>query len=230
MTISIQESPPLSPHIGVNDAPPQKKRLSLLAGFPSTSTPFTNDDEASESSPNSVEDDEVSMADYCQPCGVEHVVVPVQHRRRKRRGGKGVSFALSANQEIETLHRKEYSALEFTATWYSAQELYDMKKARRSLIQRMDLANNQWGHLENNNTDLLMCTRGLEGKTKAGRRQRYAEMAAVTAAVLDEQDAQYARGILEANVIAHLCEMHTRQSMMRARSQGLKDARVASMT
>jgi alpha-D-ribose 1-methylphosphonate 5-triphosphate synthase subunit PhnG len=82
-----------------------------------------------------------------------------------------------------------------------------------------------WEHLESTDCSI----RGLENKTKVGRRKRYAELAAVIAAVIDEQDAQYARGILKASVIAKLCEMHTRQSMTQARSQGLKDARVAKL-
>jgi hypothetical protein len=203
-------SPPLSPHIGVDDVSSSKKRL-YLSGF-STMTPFCDvkyDIDAS--SLFSRSNDDVSMV-YCLPC-VAGQRLPVQLTKQQRfchlkqRGGRAVSFVLSTNQEFESLHHLDYSAEEFRATWYSRQELNEMKKARRTLLQRMDFASTNvpnWEQVEE--TCIDPCARGLEGQTKIGRHQRNAETAAVVAAVLDEEEAQYARGILEVNAIAYICE------------------------
>jgi hypothetical protein len=227
MTIA---SPPLSPHFALDDVSSQKKRLSW-SGF-STLTPVCDvtKDDASTLSPSS---DDVSIMD-CQARGAGKVVAVQSAKQKrlrlcKRRGGLAVSFALSSNREVASLHHTEFTVEEFRATWYSHQELNEMKMARRALIQHMDLATNNdtdWESFDESGAEL--CVRGLWGKTKIGRRKRHAEMAAVTAAVLDEQDAQYTRGVFDASVIAYLCEMHTRQSMMRARRLGKKDAVVVT--
>jgi hypothetical protein len=139
---------------------------------------------------------------------------------------KRVTFCMTAII-VDTLHVKDYTTEEWRATWYTAQEMNGLKKKRRDVLRRMDQLNKDWDVYDGTD-DGDECFRGLEGKTQLIRRRRHVEHKAAAAAVLDEQDEQYSRGLLDHSYIAYLYEMHTRHNMERARQRGERDAKAAA--
>ncbi|KAG7344114.1 hypothetical protein IV203_022122 [Nitzschia inconspicua] len=217
MTITTPASGPLSPHIDCNDKPKQKRRL-LLEGF-FKPTPTLNHDKFCGNRTSSFTPQPVNR----HSCDTEPMLQAQVAPRRRRKCSRSVSFS-PTRVEIESLHYKDYTAEEFHATWYTNREWDAMKQERRALIKRMDNINKiNWEHLERSD----VCVRGLESKTDIARIHRYAGLAAVVAAVLDAQKLQMRRGDSDAQAIADVCEMHTRQSTVQARHQGLKDAIMA---
>mmetsp|Transcript_9893 Transcript_9893/g.15857 ORF Transcript_9893/g.15857 Transcript_9893/m.15857 type:complete len:197 (-) Transcript_9893:286-876(-) len=140
----------------------------------------------------------------------------------KRR--RSVTFSMESNTEIAYLHRNDYSSRERLDSWFTNDEFDQMKRDRQMIIKRTEKPNGQ----EDEENTLEFCMRGLEWKTKEGRRNRYLEWESVVISVLDEQDLQMQKGIVEEDVIAYLCEMNTRQSITKAHQRGLRDAQEAS--
>lgn len=182
-----------------------------------------------------------------------------QHREAVKKGH--VRFPPSV-QVREGLHYNDYTEEEKQASWYSEEELSAMSSARRMLMSLWDQQEEQRqqtqtlgdgtagdatdaapvlsgcdggddrGGLE---TPVAASTvRGLECKSKWGRRRRSLHVNAAVGAVIREQDFQQLRGgwgqqdgaAVEA--IARICEMHTRQCVWEARQRGVSDEREVS--
>lgn len=111
-------------------------------------------------------------------------------RRRRRAGGTSVSFATDL-QSTEVEHMDDLPGDDI---WYSREE-YDSIKARNSYIVRLIKA----GEFEENED--LSC-RGLEHKLKEVFRQRRANKFNALNAVLEEQDRQINRGVVDAHLIS----------------------------
>jgi hypothetical protein len=95
-----------------------------------------------------------------------------------------------------------------------------MKRSRLVLVKMME--NGKYNEDHPN-----LCLRGLECKTKEGRRRRNLHRNAAIDAVLEEQDYQFQRGVQETDAIAHISEMYTQQSRLQAQQRGHCDAQAA---
>lgn len=100
--------------------------------------------------------------------------------------------------------------------WYTAEE-YDIIKARNSLIVKMM----KTGNFEESQEHSF---RGLEHKLKAGYKQRRANKFNALNAVLEEQDRQYARGIVDADKIGSIYRQVAQNARESAFFMGLKDS------
>ncbi|KAL3911751.1 MAG: hypothetical protein SGILL_007158 [Bacillariaceae sp.] len=144
---------------------------------------------------------------------------------------KKVSFAPTA-WVLEVLHVKDYTPEEYQATWYTSAESKQMRKDRRETVKYMETLNKDWDFVgdqqEDFTNDASECFRGLEGKTKKVQKRRHMDQTAAQWAVLDEQDEQWVRKVIEPDAIASLYAMHTCNGMERARLRGQRDAMIAA--
>eukprot|EP00934_Nitzschia_sp_Nitz4_P001690 Nitzschia sp. Nitz4//scaffold137_size62074//39078//39632//NITZ4_006421-RA/size62074-processed-gene-0.47-mRNA-1//-1//CDS//3329535718//1690//frame0 len=126
-----------------------------------------------------------------------------------------VSFALETVPIESTLPIGEYSVDEKYATWYSAEEYREMKKARNKVVSMMNE-----GHGDDDCSD--DCTRGLETKTRKGSAQRDIEIYSCISVVMEEQDRRGSKGC-DPTELAEVYRMYTSGSQERAQERAFLD-------
>ena len=151
-----------------------------------------------------------------------HSTVSVNASRRKPiapASTRTVRFCEEVNVRF-TICLDEYSPAEKVAAWYTSEDNEIMKSERKSTIKIMERGNpfvNDGQHY----------FRGLEYKTREGSRRRQFNQVDATMVVMDEQDAQQQKGIVDPEALAQIylnCTMHC---LAIARERALDDQRAA---
>jgi hypothetical protein len=130
------------------------------------------------------------------------------------------TVAFSDQLSIETtINREGYSPEETLACYFTKEEYTISKESRRNTIKMIES-----GVCVNNATHYF---RGLENKSREGRRRRQFNQVDALMAVMDEQDAQFHNGMNDPEMIAKFyinCSRHCRDV---AEDSGQKDQRAA---
>lgn len=122
-----------------------------------------------------------------------------------------VTFSASVEMVKLTLHRTEYTEAERNATWYNPLELQSIQNERRRLIHSLQIG------------QTVECSRGLESKTKQGKRERQMAIMDAISAVLDEQEEQMIRCAVDPEALARIYGIFSRESQTLAIEQAAQD-------
>mmetsp|Transcript_18328 Transcript_18328/g.45404 ORF Transcript_18328/g.45404 Transcript_18328/m.45404 type:complete len:170 (-) Transcript_18328:117-626(-) len=142
---------------------------------------------------------------------------PLHHESPLRK----VSFStIVAEYDIENV--SDYSDEEREAAWYSTPQLREFKRIVKLAAHQMET-----GQLDPFNLDGTWTSRGLEGRTTAGYRQRRQARADAVAAVFLEQHRQYIAGFKDPKILAEVYREYSAVSQALARLMGKQDAVVA---
>jgi hypothetical protein len=145
---------------------------------------------------------------------VEAKTFPLHYSNRR------VSFSLTA-QRRDVLHICDYAAEERKACWYSPTELQNIKLAAKQIVIEMiqgKVEDDQW------------CSRGLEARTRKGRREKIESRFHARSAVLMEQNDQVISGLYDPEKMADIYHECTEYHQTVAEMIGAHDAREAALT
>ncbi|CAJ1922293.1 unnamed protein product [Cylindrotheca closterium] len=162
-----------------------------------------------------------NSADF-EPCpGVQPVIIDAEESIHRAVVKKQVTFNLDNNERHEVLHAKDYSESERSLTWFSMEELKQIKSDSRLIVQAWHCAGGESGY----------CMRGLEGKkSEAYRLKRKRNKADIRFAVMTEQAKQkFATGgkILDHMRLAMVSMDCSELSRMEAQRVGVADEQAA---
>lgn len=116
----------------------------------------------------------------------------------------------------EVLHLCDYDEDEHRKTWYSRDEIEEIKESIFETVRR--IANG--GHQEDSKEH---CARGLEHRSKSGALQRRKNKLLALQLVLDEQQDQKESGINHPETLARVYQEISSQSIIAAQRIGKKD-------
>merc|ERR1712183_906623 len=134
-----------------------------------------------------------------------------QHRLQKR-----VSFAVYNNRTYDVLHVGDYSYHELTSTWFTAEELRELKRK-----SKQDIAASERG-------DQNVCLRGLEvRKSTIAKRKRKQKKADHRFAVMQEQFKQKTLGRIEPERLALASQSLSEYCRREAKNIGHQDEQAA---
>jgi hypothetical protein len=133
--------------------------------------------------------------------------------------GRSVSFSESIQNTEPTLHHSHFTIPERRATWYDTLETRCLKAKRTRLIKLLEQGE-----------PVIECTRGLEPRTKEGKRRRALNIMNAVSTVLNEQEQQDDRYSADPEALAHAYSMFTRQSQMEAVERAAEDQKEASLS
>jgi hypothetical protein len=148
---------------------------------------------------------------------------PEEHRPKKT-----VNF-YGAVRVYPHLHINDVTAVEWSKAWYNEEEIAEIKAECTLTVNLV-----KSGHLSSIGDDCnewsTLCFRGLEFRTPEGAQRRRENKYMAWDRVLEEQDAQYASGVFDADSIAHKYTAVSFHCQAEAHAQGMDDARaVVSM-
>ncbi|CAJ1954120.1 unnamed protein product [Cylindrotheca closterium] len=126
---------------------------------------------------------------------------------------KSVSFS-DTNEFCTTICRGDYTVREFVSTWYSAQEMRNIKDDCRRTVAMLHGASSVGPHV---------CGRGLEGKTMIGHQQRKQNKMFAHMAVVDEILRQRQLCISDPQALANQYMFFTRHCAAAAREMANVD-------
>lgn len=133
---------------------------------------------------------------------------------QKSRKSVVISETATVVHIIENLY--QLSAEERAQVWWSRKESDEIRRGYKNLISKMS------------NKELLRetddcCTRGLEGKSRAGFKQRRDAQLNGLLAVLNEQDRQQAEGVNEPETLAIIYRQFSYHCQQAAANMGRRD-------
>mmetsp|Transcript_25653 Transcript_25653/g.70596 ORF Transcript_25653/g.70596 Transcript_25653/m.70596 type:complete len:357 (+) Transcript_25653:105-1175(+) len=129
------------------------------------------------------------------------------------RARRSVSFSAGAAVHVgAVMNVEDYSDAEKIECWYQADEMREIRKDVKDTIALM----NQNLALDQALVDVTMTTRGLEGKTRAGKRYRREVRLASLAAVFDEQALQEMDGVTDPVMISMAYTEHAQPMQVAA--------------
>jgi hypothetical protein len=135
---------------------------------------------------------------------------------RTTKGKKRVSFSNAPAGIVEVKSLEDFSKEELEQTWFTRQEFDDIKESYRSVLRRMQ--NKE--HIQ----DTEECsTRGLEGRSRMGARNRQTIMMESILAVLNEQMEQQNEGRNDSEAIAIAYRQYGYHSLQAAVMMGRRD-------
>jgi hypothetical protein len=126
---------------------------------------------------------------------------------------KSVSFS-NTNQYCTTLCRGDYTVREFVASWYSVQEMSNIKNDCRRTVAMLRGASSVGPNV---------CRRGLEGRTMTGYQQRKQNKVYAYMSVVDEILRQRQIGISDPQSLANEYMSYTRHCAAAAQEMGNLD-------
>ncbi|KAG7342002.1 hypothetical protein IV203_007094 [Nitzschia inconspicua] len=134
---------------------------------------------------------------------------------------KRVSFAPSCTFHC-TIARNDYTEEETAVVWYSQQELNQIRTKAAKLVELLEKSNGYLGHKR-------YCTRGLEGHTRAGYKNKMMNRGIASMVVLDEQDRQLSeRGVINYGIIAVAYQQVSSRCQLCASVVGESDSKAAA--
>jgi len=133
---------------------------------------------------------------------------------------RSVSFATDVTTH-DVLHIDDFTLAEQRSCWYTETEMVNIRRAWKEIVTFIE-SNVQF---DEETTEL--CTRGLEGKTKDGKRLRRALRNSSIAAVIDEQIYQEMDGEMDHIMIAITYSDCCFQNQKEAFERGCEDYKVA---
>ena len=152
-----------------------------------------------------------------EPCpGIQPVIIVVEESNPR----KQVTFNLEQNESHEVLHAKDYSESERSLTWFSLEELKQIKSDSRMIVQAWQSGGAQ-----------RYCMRGLEGKkSEAFRLKRKRNKADIRFAVMTEQAKQKfaTGGVIDHMRLAMISMDCSELSRVEAQQVGLADEKAAA--
>jgi len=126
------------------------------------------------------------------------------------------------------LHINDFTLSEQRDCWYNEGDMYEIRQAWKDLVLMMEQNPKLLINGENNDDDETgFCIRGLEGKTRDGKRIRRAARNSSITAVIDEQIYQDMDGIVDQVMIAMAYSECCFQNQKDAFVRGINDCKVA---
>eukprot|EP00980_Cylindrotheca_fusiformis_P031137 scaffold25868_cov113-Cylindrotheca_fusiformis.AAC.2 len=129
---------------------------------------------------------------------------------------KAVSFSRLVKVQ-EVLSVRNYTDDEINKTWYSGHELSLVKEEAKLMVRRMAKG-------EAASEDGEWTFRGLEGRTKAGQKEKFHHRRFSKGAVFIEQDEQEENCINDPEKLADIYHEHTEYCQLMAAAIGSRDA------
>jgi hypothetical protein len=151
-------------------------------------------------------------------------------QQRPAAAKKSVTFH-GAVRVYPHLHINDITPFEWSQSWYNDEEISEIKSECTLTVNLV-----KSGHISMNDDDenndsssqswSTLCFRGLEFRTPEGAQCRRENKYMGWDRVLEEQDAQYARGVFDADAIAQKYNEVSFHCQAQAHAQALEDARV----
>jgi hypothetical protein len=138
------------------------------------------------------------------------------HSRYPRRT---ISFSFVV-QVREVMSIKDYSDEEIKNAWYSVMELKQVKAEAKAILNKIARCESEQDNEE-------WTSRGLEGRTREGNKEKFQHRRFSQSVVFMEQDQQEANGIHDPEFLADVYLERTMYSQFIAESNGSRDAKEA---
>lgn len=138
-------------------------------------------------------------------------------KARQQKSKKSVSFSHLDDLTHHVEHAADLTDEERSRTWFSRKEFSEIKASYREILKRMS-------HREHIPDDSDQCsTRGLEGRSRHGSKNRLSIIMSSILAVLNEQDIQRQQGRVDAETIAILYRHQSYHSLQAAVMMARRD-------
>jgi hypothetical protein len=124
-----------------------------------------------------------------------------------------VRFALEKDYQVYDVVHQYYTEEEHASLWWSREEYRETKKEAQAIVDALE-----------SNGRIVVCTRGLEQKTRDGSIQKRLAALDSICAVLMEQERQFQQGISGVELIRTAYLMITAKTTVEARERGAEDA------
>jgi hypothetical protein len=132
------------------------------------------------------------------------------------------------------LHINDFTPFEWSQAWYSDEEISEIKSECTLTVNLVKSGHLSMNDDENDSSSSrsrswsTLCFRGLEFRTPEGAQQRRENKYMAWDRVLEEQDAQYARGAFDSDAIARKYNEVSFHCQAKAHALALDDARVVA--
>jgi hypothetical protein len=121
---------------------------------------------------------------------------------------------------VDYLHIRDYTSEEVNSTWYSNNDFSIMRNDAKELLRRVCR-----GEVDPQNEE--HCTRGLEGRTSEGKKQRLRNTVDASSVVFVEQEIQDEEGIRDPDFLATFYFDNSHHCQVAANMMGLLDEKAA---